>query len=150
VRDLEGEKVLVRVPDATPQRRTRVFMGPSTLSDYTIEADVRVTERRRQMADAGVFAERYALVLFGNSQKVELQPWQAAPDTWYRMKFQVENQADGVTVARGKIWPRGEDEPAAWLVEKTDEIGHREGSPGIYADPTGEIYFDNLKVTENK
>jgi outer membrane protein assembly factor BamB len=162
VRDLDGEKVLVRVPDATPQRRTRVFMGSSTLSDYTIEADVRVTERRRQLADAGVFAQRYGLVLFGNSQKVELQPWQAAPgrtvtapfawkpDTWYRLKLQVQNQPDGVSVARGKVWPRGEAEPSAWLVEKTDKIGHREGSPGLYADPTGEVYFDNLKVTGNQ
>ena len=46
VRELDGNKVLVRVPDATPQRRTRVFMGQSTWSDLTVEADVRSTERR--------------------------------------------------------------------------------------------------------
>lgn len=161
VRDLEGDRVLVRVPDATPQRRTRVFMGPVNLSDYTVEADVRVVERRRQMGDVGVFAQRYGLVIFGNNQKVELQPWQAAPgrtvstpftwkpETWYRMKLQVQNQADGVTVARGKVWPRGEAEPAEWLVEKEDRLGHRQGSPGLYADPSDHIYFDNLKVTAN-
>ena len=36
VRELEGNKVLVRVPDATPQRRTRLFIGPATLSNYTL------------------------------------------------------------------------------------------------------------------
>jgi outer membrane protein assembly factor BamB len=162
VRDLEGSKVLIRVPDATPQRRTRVFMGPATWSNYTVEADVRVTEKRRSMSDVGVFAQRYGLVLFGNSQKIELQPWQAAPgrtasmpfawkpDTWYRVKLQVQNEAGGVTVARGKVWARGTSEPAAWMIEKKDPVGHREGAPGLYADPANEIYFDNVKVGSNQ
>ena len=162
VRELDGNKGLVRVPDATPQRRTRVFMGPSEWSNYTVESDVRVTERRRSMSDVGIIAQRYVLVLFGNSQKIELQPWQAVPgrsatvafqwkpDTWYRMKLQVQNEAGGVTVARGKVWPRGEAEPAAWTIEKRDAIGHRHGAPGIYADPANEIYFDNLKVGTNQ
>jgi hypothetical protein len=162
VRELDGNKVLQRLPDATPQRRSRMFMGPITLSNYTIEADVRVTEKRRQMSDVGVFAQRYGLVLFGNSQKLELEPWQAAagrtatvpfqwkPDAWYHVKLQVQNEAGGVTVAHGKVWPRGETEPAAWTVEKRDTIGHREGAPGLYADPANEIYFDNLKVTANQ
>jgi len=161
VRDLEGGKALVRVPDATPQRRTRVFIGDAHLADYTIEADVRVTERRRQMGDVGLINQRYAVVLFGNSQKVELQPWQAAPgrtvlvkfawkpDAWYRVKFRVEPQAGGVTLAQAKVWPRDEAEPAAWTVEKKDALGHRLGSPGLYADPSNEVYFDNLKVTAN-
>ena len=29
--------------------------------------------------------------------------------------------------ARGKAWPTGEPEPAAWLIEKTDPIGNRAG-----------------------
>jgi outer membrane protein assembly factor BamB len=162
VRELEGNKVLVRVPDATPQRRTRLFVGPATLSNYTLEADVRSTERRRQLCDVGVFAQRYGLVLFGNSQKLELQPWQAAagrtvsvpfawkPDTWYRMKLRVENQPGATTKVHGKVWLRGEAEPQVWTVEKVDVIGHREGAPGLYADPNSEIYFDNLKVTANQ
>ena len=162
VRELEGNKGLIRVPDATPQRRTRIFMGPATWSNYTVEADVRVTEKRRTMSDVGVFAQRYGLVLFGNSQKIELQPWQAVPgrtasmpfawkpDTWYRVKLQVQNEAGNVTVARGKVWARGEAEPAAWMIEKRDAIGHRQGAPGLYADPANEIYFDNLKVGSNQ
>jgi outer membrane protein assembly factor BamB len=162
VRELDGNRVLVRVPDATPQRRTRLFVGASTWSDLTVEADVRSTERRRTLSDVGLFNQRYGLVLFGNAQKVELQPWQAAaarsvsvpfawkPETWYHVKLRVQNLPGGVTLAQGKIWPRGEQEPAAWTVEKKDHIGHRAGSPGLYADPNSEVYFDNVKVTVNR
>ena len=31
------------------------------------------------MADVGIVAQRYELVLFGNHQRLELQPWQ--PET---------------------------------------------------------------------
>ena len=162
VRPLEGNKGLERVPDTTPQRRTRVYMGPSTLADYTIESDVRVSEQRRQMSDVGLINQRYVLMLFGNAQKLELQPWQAAPGrtvlvryewkpgTWYRMKFRVQQQPDGVTLAQGKVWPRDEAEPAAWTVEKRDAIGHRQGTPGLFADANTHVYFDNLKVTANQ
>jgi outer membrane protein assembly factor BamB len=162
VRELDGNKVLVRVPDATPQRRTRVFMGSSTSSNLTVEADVRSTERRRTVSDVGVLNQRYGLVLFGNAQKLELQPWQAAaarsvsvpfawkPDTWYHLKLRVDNKPGGLTLVRGKAWPKGEPEPAEWTVEKSDPLGHREGSPGLYADPNSEVYFDNLNVTVNQ
>jgi hypothetical protein len=48
--------------------------------------------------------------------------------------------------ARGKAWPRGEAEPANWLVEKVDTIGHKEGAPGLYADAPWGASYDNIKV----
>jgi hypothetical protein len=50
----------------------------------------------------------------------------------------------------GKVWPVGEAEPAAWLVERTDPIPNTHGSPGIYSDATVEVFFDNLKVVSNR
>lgn len=162
VRDLEGNKGLTRVPDTTPQRRTRVYMGSSSLTNYTVEADVRVTQARRQMSDTGVFNQRYGLILFGNAQRLELQPWQAAPgrtvqvrytwkpNTWYRVKFRVQQLPDGMTLAQGKVWQRDAPEPEEWTVEKRDALGHRQGAPGLYADANTQIYFDNLKVTANQ
>ena len=82
--------------------------------NYTVEADVRVIEKRRQMGDAGVVAQRYELALVGSSQRIELRSWQIEekrtvrkpfawkPDTWYRLKIQVENLPDGKVRARGK------------------------------------------------
>jgi hypothetical protein len=162
IRDVEGSRVLVKLADNPFTKRARVFLGDSRDADYTVEADVRAVDRRRQMGDAGVIAQRYVLVLFGNSQRIELQPWQPATartvskpftwkgDTWYRLKLRVENLPDGTTRVQGKAWPSTEAEPAAWTVEKIDKIPHRAGSPGIYADASNEVFFDNVKVTANR
>jgi outer membrane protein assembly factor BamB len=162
VQELEGGKVIAKLPNETLFKRMRIFFGPNDLHDYTMEADVRAPERRRQLGDVGVFAQRYGLVLFGNSQRLELLPWQpetsrtvAVPfawvkDTWYRIKLRVENLPDGRVRALGKAWKKGEAEPAGWLIEKTDPIGNREGSPGLFGDATFGVFYDNLKVTANR
>jgi outer membrane protein assembly factor BamB len=161
-RDMDGKKVLVKLADNAFTKRARAFFGPDTWHDYTVEADVRAAEKRRQMGDAGVVAQRYQLILFGNHQRLELQSWQpetertalvAFPwksETWYHLKLRVENTSDGKVHARGKAWPAGEPEPAAWTIERIDPIPNRQGSPGLYADAPFEIFFDNVKVAANQ
>jgi len=109
-----------------------------------------------------VIAQRYVLNLYGNSQMLHLEPWQPEtartvtipfawkPDTWYRMKLQVENLPDGKVRARGKVWLASEPEPAAWMIERIDPIPNRQGAPGIFGSALAELYFDNLKVYPNK
>jgi outer membrane protein assembly factor BamB len=162
-RTVEGVgKVLVRPRDETVGRRAKVLMGPATLKGYTIEADVRGIEARRQRGDIGVINQRYALVLFGNGQKLELHPWQAADEMtvrvpfkwdankWYRMKLRVDNRPDGSALVRGKVWATGDPEPEAWTIEKVDTIAHTEGSPGLYGDGIADLYFDNVAVYPSK
>jgi outer membrane protein assembly factor BamB len=160
--ELDGQKVLEKVPTETLFKRIRVFMGPADWSNYTVEADIRINEKRRQMGDAGIIAQRYTLVAFGNNQRLEMNSWQPEtaraasapmawkPDTWYRLKLRVENTADGKTRVRGKAWPAAEPEPAPWPIDRIDPIGNRQGSPGIFADAQFGVYFDNLKVTPNQ
>jgi len=161
VRELDGGKVLAKLADNPFTKRARSFFGHNAEHDYTIQADVRATERRRQMGDAGVVAQRYQLALYGNHQRIELQPWQPetertvakefkwVKDTWYRLKLRVESLPDGKVKAMGKAWPANEPEPAAWLIERVDPIGNRQGAPGVYADAPFEVFFDNIKVTPN-
>jgi len=162
VQELDGSKVFFKLPNETLFARMRVFFGPNDLHDYTVEADIRLPEKRRQMGDAGIFAQRYYLVLFANSEKLELNSWQPEvnrkvegtfkpqKDTWYHLKLRVDNQPDGKVLARGKIWPRDQAEPEPWLVQKVDPIGNHEGSPGIFGDAKFGVYFDNIKVTANQ
>jgi outer membrane protein assembly factor BamB len=162
-RTVEGVgRVLIRPRDETVGRRAKVFFGAPTLSGYTVEADVRAREQRRQRGDVGLIAERYGLVLFGNGQKLELHPWQAADemtvrvpfawdaDTWYRMKLRVDHQADGTARVRGKVWAADAAEPTEWTIEKVDTIPHTMGSPGLYADGISDVYFYNVKVYRNQ
>ena len=114
---VDGSKVLVKLAE-NPfafAKRCRPFMGPTDLSDYTIQADVRGLDRRRQMGDIGIVAQRYELVLFGNHQRLELQPWQPEvqrtvkvdykwnPNAWYTMKLevQIDGQRQGARARQG-------------------------------------------------
>lgn len=165
VREVDGNKVLVKTTEGSSLlSRSRAYMGADWYSNYTVEADIYAMEKRRSMGDAGVLAQRYSLVLFGNAQKIELTPWQPEihravevpfawkKDTWYRMKLQVENLPNGKVRARGKVWIASEPEPAAWMIEKIDPIGNKQGSPGVFGNASqgAEIYFDNIKVYSNK
>ena len=145
------------------QARRASSWGRRDSSDYTVEVDVCANEQRRQMGDAGVIAQRYVLVLFGNSQRIELQPWQpetartvTAPfawkaDTWYRMKLRVENTdgrrdaraGQGVAGRRGRARRPGSSSASTRSPQS-------QGSPGLYADAPFEVFFDNLKVTANR
>jgi hypothetical protein len=161
VREIEGDKVLVKKADNPFLRRTRSLLGPSDWSGYTVEADVRTARRRRRMGNAGVIAQRTMLTLFGAHQRLSLQSWQPEtqrtvtvpfawePDTWYRIKLRVENLADGRVRALGKAWLRDESEPAEWLIDRIDPHHDRHGSPGIYADAHAEVFFDNIRITPN-
>lgn len=163
IRDLNGNKVLVKTTEGSSlATRARAYFGPSDFSNYTIEGDVFATTKRRQQGDAGIIAQRYVLTLYGNGQTLHIEPWQPEtkrtaampyawkPDTWYRMKLQVENLPNGTTRARGKVWPVTEPEPAAWMIERIDPIPNRQGAPGVFGNALAEIYFDNLKVYRNQ
>ena len=84
-------------------------------------------------------------------------PYDWKPDTWYSVKFSYEI-VDGKGIARGKVWPRGEAEPEAWAIEMIDPVPHPGGSPGLYGystaisekSPGTPVYFDNVKIYENK
>lgn len=163
VRDQNGNKVLAKLTEGSSLlTRARAYMGPSDWSNYTVEADVNATTKRRQQGDGGVIAQRYVLTLYGNTQMLQIEPWQPEitrtksvpfawkPDTWYRLKLEVQNLPDGKTRARGKAWPANEPEPTAWMVERIDPIPNRQGAPGIFGNGLAELYFDNIKVYANK
>ena len=115
------------------------------------------------MGDAGVVAQRYQLVLFGNHQRARAEPWQPETGAHGHRAVRLEAghlvplEAAGGEPARrqgarrmGKVWPVGEPEPAAWLVERIDPIAQPPGQPGIYADAPVEVFFDNVKVVSNR
>jgi hypothetical protein len=112
------------------------------------------------MPDMGLVAQRYTLDLMGASQQLQLRSWPPQVATyfsktipfaweagrWYTMKLEARTK-DGAAVLRGKVWPRGEPEPAAWTIEGVHESGNLQGSPGFFGNSKdSEIYIDNVSV----
>lgn len=161
VRDKDGTKCLTKTIDNKFFQRATVFLGAPDARNYTIEADVMSDGNRRKMSEVGLINQRYAIVLKGNDQKLEVSSnferlreqvefkWQ--PKVWYRLKTRVDIAPDGTGVVRGKAWKREDPEPEAWTIEVKHKTAHQEGSPGLFGfSPQDErVYVDNIKVTAN-
>jgi outer membrane protein assembly factor BamB len=115
---------------------------------------------KARMPDIGLIAQRYTLDMMGASQQLQLRSWPPQVAThfsktipfaweagrWYTMKLEARTR-DGAAVLRGKVWPRGEPEPAAWTIEGVHEAGNLQGSPGFFGNSKdSEIYIDNVSV----
>jgi outer membrane protein assembly factor BamB len=115
---------------------------------------------KARLPDMGLVAQRYTLDLMGAAQQLQVRSWPPQVAThfsktipfpweagrWYTMRFEARTRgADAVL--RGKVWPRGEPEPAAWTIEAVHEAGNLQGSPGFFGNSKdSEIYIDNVTV----
>jgi outer membrane protein assembly factor BamB len=161
VDELGGGKRLHKPNLESGLQRATVFIGPPTLSNYTIEADVLATKLGRRVGDVGLINQGYTLDLLGKKQELQLRTWAAEleksttipfpaePEVWYHMRLRVDAGPDKGT-ARGKIWKKDTAEPADWTITLDDPIVIRAGAPGIYGDSATDLYWDNLslKVSE--
>jgi hypothetical protein len=170
IRPVDGSPALVKVNTIPKGTRSRAWMGPSDLSEYTISADVRGSRMSDQLPDIGLTNHGYALDLMGESQQLQIRTWSAQnrlslaneastidfpwkEDVWYRMKFRVDIESEppaAVTLLRGKVWPRDEPEPKEWTITARDEAPNLSASPGLYGNAkVAELYMDNIEVTAN-
>ena len=166
IREMDGEKVLVKVTTIPKGTRSQSWMGPIDLHDYTIQADIRAAIDNNKMPDMGLIAQRYTLDMMGSNQKLQIRTWTSQiatrfskdlpfpwkPDTWYTMKFRASVIDGGAkALLQGKVWPKGEPEPKAWTIEATDDMPNVTGSPGLFGNATdAEIYYNHISVTPNE
>jgi outer membrane protein assembly factor BamB len=121
---------------------------------------------KARLPDMGLIAQRYTLDLMGASQQLQVRSWPPQVAThfsktipfpweagrWYTIKFEARTRSatsDSAAAAllRGKVWPRGEPEPAAWTIEAVHEQGNLQGSPGFFGNSKdSEISIDNVFV----
>jgi hypothetical protein len=107
----------------------------------------------------GVINQHYLIVLKGNEQKLEVnsnqerlrvgQDFKWSPNVWYRLKAQVDRNADGSAVVRAKAWKREEPEPANWILEVPHKTAHAAGAPGLFGFSPQDmrVFIDNIEVT---
>ncbi len=158
VEDMDGNHVLHKPRAARGLDRAQAYLGPSTMSGYTIQADMMGAKPKRNMPDMGLIAGRYIMDLMGNHQKIEARSWTSdlrmakdvafewEPDIWYTMKMRVD-VVGANAVVNGKVWQRDDPEPEEWTITVEDPVPNLVGSPGIYGVSYGDIYYDNLKIT---
>ncbi|MCH5375920.1 MAG: serine/threonine protein kinase, partial [Planctomycetes bacterium] len=156
--DMAGEKALINTP-GPGKPSIYVRMGPPEMSGYTVQSDVLMKEEKRKLPNVGVTVQRYNLILKGNNQKLAVQSWpphlrmakevrfRSDPDVWYTMKMRVDIKDDGAHVL-GKVWKRGDAEPAEWTIEAVDPHPNEVGSPGLYIYSLSPSAFDNVMVTQ--
>jgi outer membrane protein assembly factor BamB len=169
-RPIVGNAVMCKISTIPKGTRSQSWMGQTHLHDYIVQADVRGSIRNNKMPAMGVINQRYTLALEsavetpdGAVPGLQIRSWvsrlelrfaKSIPyawkyDTWYTLKFQSENK-DGKAILRGKVWPRGEAEPAEWTIEAADETPNVSGSPGLFGNASdAEVFIDNVKVTAN-
>ncbi|HEX3726480.1 MAG TPA: serine/threonine protein kinase, partial [Pirellulales bacterium] len=162
VREVDGNKAMVKVTTIPKGTRSQSWMGQPDHHDYTIQADIRGAQTNKKLPDMGLIAQRYTLDLMGASQQLQIRSWtpQLArfsksipfpwkPDTWYTLKFRAAAE-NGKAVLKGKIWKRGEAEPAGWTIEAVDEAPNLVGSPGLFGNANdAEITMDNILISSN-
>lgn len=138
---------------------TNFWLGVPEMKGYTIQADVLMREERRQLPGIGLTAQRYNLILKGNTSKLQIQSWpshlrmakeirfRSDPDVWYTMKMTVRVEDDGAHVF-GKVWERDKEEPSDWTIEAVDPHPNLIGAPGLYTYSLADCFFDNVIVSE--
>lgn len=165
IKTVDDSPVLTKITTIPKGARSRAWMGPSDLAEYTIASDVRGKRMSDQLPDIGLTSHGYVLDLMGESQQLQIRTWSAQlrmaetisfpwkEDTWYRMKFRADIESEppaAVAVLRGKVWPRDEPEPKEWTITARDESPNLAASPGLYGNAkVAEIYMDNIEVTGN-
>lgn len=155
----ESEVTLANRPGPGKPSGT-IWIGPPDMKEYTVAADVLLREEKRRLSSVGLAANRYNLILAGNTNKLLIQDWaphlplketrfRVEPKTWYTMKMRVDVR-DKEARVRGKVWNRAQPEPADWTIEAVDPQPIDHGSPGLYYYALAEAEFDNVLVTQSE
>ncbi len=158
VKNLNGNKALAKPPAAVGVQGSDLYMGPSTMKDYVVSANVMGTKEKRRIPDIGLIANGYTLDLMGSHQRLQIRSWASElrivknvdfpwqPDVWYSMKLQVDYAGNKGEI-KGKVWLKADQEPEAWTIVAEDPLPIMHGSPGLYGNSTAVLYFDNVQVT---
>jgi hypothetical protein len=162
MRQVDGSNAMVKISTIPLGTRSRLSMGPSDLSDYTVQADFKAAVDNNKLPDVGVIAQGYTLEVSGENHWIKLMSWIAhdkrsqkelkfdlEPNVWYTLKLRAANE-DGKAVLLGKVWKRDSEEPTEWTIELRDPAPNKTGAPGMFGNATNaELFIDNVSVTSN-
>ncbi len=163
IREQHDTKLFAKTLDRVLFQRATAFIGDPDLANYTLQADVMSEGNRRSKMDVGLVNQRYAIVLKGNYNQIEISsnherlkrsvPFQIKANAWYTMKSSVERNADGSGTVHAKVWLRDTEEPAEWTFSLELPYVHEKGAPGLFGfalQNQMKVFIDNVSITSNK
>ena len=161
--ELDGNKVMSKTLDRVLFQRATTFIGHPDESDYVMQVDVMTDGNRRIKSDVGLIHQRYAIVLKGNANLIEISSNQerlkrstAFPikaKTWYTMMTRVTVDDKGTATVSATVWPKGETQPTEPTFVVEHPQGHTQGAPGLFGfSPQSQktVYVDNISITPGK
>ncbi len=160
VRELDGNRVLEQPDPKFFAPRSVMYIGPSLMKDYTVQADLYATAKGRRKPELGVINSGYTCLIAGIQQRMEIRSWGSElrmmqrqdyawdVDTWYTMKLRVDQEGEQAAV-RCKVWKRSDPEPADWTFTVHDPLPIDSGAPGLYGFTPVNGYFDNVEITSS-
>lgn len=163
-----GGNGLVKISTIPRGTRSQGFIGLPKMHDYTVQAEFYALDTKNKvpttkLPDMGLVNQRYTLALEG-AQRLQIRSWVSLleqrfavtipyewqANTWYVLKFRSET-ADGKAILKGKVWKKGDQEPADWTIQGEDLTPNVSGSPGLFGNSTdAEFYVDNVSVVPNQ
>jgi len=163
-----GGNGLVKISTIPRGTRSQGFIGSPKMHDYTVQAEFYALDTKNKvpttkLPDMGLVNQRYTLAIEG-AQRLQIRSWVSLleqrfavtipfewqANTWYVLKFRSET-ADGKAILRGKVWKKGDQEPADWTIQGEDLVPNLNGSPGLFGNSTdAEFYVDNVSVVPNQ
>lgn len=164
VREIDGNKVMVKITTIPKGTRSQGFFGRSDLHDYTMQADVLGVTTDNILPEVGINVQGYTFAVQGKNQILQMRMWvpqerlekhpanrrtEGADRDTFPFKCKVPfkllgdkwytmkfkvSNAGSIAKLQGKIWLRDQPEPAEWTMECEDPAPQRTGAPGMYAD----------------
>ena len=162
----EGEQGWLELPGA-PLDTFGLLFGPtfSPKADpgVSVRADFQASARGRRFPAFAVGADggggfklqaspaKQHLELFRGETLLVSQPLEWKSETWITLRLDVARRGESWLI-RGKVWTRGQPEPASWQIEQTSKDEPFSGRASIWGLPFSgrPILFDNLGVDRAK
>ncbi|MCA9061482.1 MAG: PQQ-binding-like beta-propeller repeat protein, partial [Planctomycetaceae bacterium] len=70
---VDGGTVMKKSPKGTPS--ANIWLGPSEMKGYTLQADFLLKEEKRKLPSVGLVVEGYNFIMVGNTSKLEINCW---------------------------------------------------------------------------
>ena len=148
IRDVDGNKVMVKMTTIPKGQRSQAIMGYPDLHDYTIQADLMGTltnsesKSTASLPDTGLIAQRYTLDLMGDHQELQIRSWtsqlnrfsKTVPFKW-EAEHLVHDEIPGrrrrtaKPCSRAKSGSAAKLSPRQWTIEAVDEAPEPGGQP---------------------